>query len=87
MYLLSGNRNLDGRVHNLVRANYLLSPVAYALAGNVNIDFKKEPIGKGKNGEDLYLRDIWTRREKIHIVVSQIIEPEIIKDVYDKITK
>ena len=51
------------------------------------IDFKKEPIGKGKNGEDVYLRDIWTRREKIHVVVSQIIEPEIIKDVYDKITK
>jgi len=62
VYLLTGNRNLEGRVHNLVRANYLLSPVAYALAGNVNIDHKKEPIGKGKNGEDVYLRDIWTRR-------------------------
>ena len=88
--VLSGNRNFEGRVHNLVRANYLASPplvVAYALAGNVNIDFEKEPIGKGKNGEDVYLRDIWPSREDIHGVVSNVIKPEMFKEVYDKITK
>jgi aconitate hydratase len=57
--VLSGNRNFEGRVHPLTRANYLASPplcVAYALAGNVNIDFETEPIGKDQNGAEVFLK-------------------------------
>lgn len=64
--VLSGNRNFEGRVHPNTRANYLASPplvVAYALAGRVDIDFEKEPIGKGKDGKDVYLKDIWPTRD------------------------
>ncbi|MQH59455.1 aconitate hydratase, partial [Escherichia coli] len=60
--VLSGNRNFEGRIHPLVKANYLASPqlvVAYALAGTVDIDLQNEPIGKGNDGEDVYLKDIW----------------------------
>lgn len=66
--VLSGNRNFEGRVHPNTRANYLASPplvVAYALAGRVDIDFEKEPIGKGKDGKDIYLRDIWPTRDEV----------------------
>ncbi|KAK1325807.1 hypothetical protein QJS10_CPA01g00345 [Acorus calamus] len=66
--VLSGNRNFEGRVHPLTRANYLASPplvVAYALAGTVNIDFDKEPIGTGKDGKDVFFRDIWPSNEEI----------------------
>lgn len=67
--VLSGNRNFEGRVHPLTRANYLASPplvVAYALAGTVNIDFEKEPLGKGADGNDVFLRDIWPSRDEMH---------------------
>lgn len=60
--VLSGNRNFEGRVHPLTRANYLASPplvVAYALAGRVDIDFENEPIGQDQDGNNVYLRDIW----------------------------
>jgi aconitate hydratase len=60
--VLSGNRNFEGRVHPLTRANYLASPplvVAFALAGRCDIDFEKEPIGKGSDGNDVFLKDIW----------------------------
>ena len=63
--VLSGNRNFEARVHPLSRGNYLASPplvVAYALAGNVNIDFEKEPIGKDKAGNPVFLKDIWPSR-------------------------
>ena len=66
--VLSGNRNFEGRVHPNTRANYLMSPplvVAYALAGRVDIDFEKEPIGKGKHGENVFLRDIWPSRDQV----------------------
>lgn len=88
--VLSGNRNFEGRVHNLVRANYLASPplvVAYALAGNVNLDFEKEPIGKDANGKDVYLREIWPTREELQKLVDTVITPEMYKDVYNKISK
>jgi len=64
--VLSGNRNFEGRVHPNTRANYLASPplvVAYALAGRIDIDFEKEAIGKGKDGIDVFLRDIWPSRD------------------------
>ncbi len=63
--VLSGNRNFEGRVNPLVRANYLASPplvVAYALAGRVDIDLTHEPLGQGSDGADVYLRDIWPHR-------------------------
>ena len=69
--VLSGNRNFEGRVHPNTRANYLASPplvVAYALAGRTDIDFATEPIGKDKNGKDVFLSDIWPQREEIQKV-------------------
>jgi aconitate hydratase len=69
--VLSGNRNFEGRVHPLTRANYLGSPplvVAYALAGTVNIDFETEPLGKDKDGNDVFLKDIWPTRDEVQKV-------------------
>ena len=60
--VLSGNRNFEGRINSDVRANYLMSPplvVAYALAGRIDHDFEKDALGKGKDGEPVYLKDIW----------------------------
>ncbi len=88
--VLSGNRNFEGRVHNLVRANYLASPplvVAYALAGNVNIDFDTTPIGKDKNGKDVFLSEIWPTREETSNIIAEVIKPKMFKEVYDRISK
>ena len=66
--MLSGNRNFEGRINPLVKANYLASPplvVAYALAGTVDIDLMNEPIGNDKDGEPVYLRDIWPTQEEV----------------------
>ncbi|MCL7049997.1 hypothetical protein MKW94_002133 [Papaver nudicaule] len=87
--VLSGNRNFEGRVHPLTRANYLASPplvVAYALAGTVDIDFEKEPIGKGKNGKSVYFRDIWPSTEEIAEVVQSSVLPDMFKKTYESIT-
>jgi aconitate hydratase len=76
--VLSGNRNFEGRVHPLTRANYLASPplvVAYALAGTVTIDFETEPIGKDSNGNDVYLREIWPSREDVQKITNAVIQP------------
>jgi aconitate hydratase len=86
--VLSGNRNFEGRIHPHVRANYLASPplvVAYALAATLKIDFEKEPIGKSKEGKDVYLKDIWPSNEEIEVVISQHILPSMYKKVYDQI--
>jgi len=72
--VLSGNRNFEGRVHPLTRANYLASPplvVAYALAGRCDIDFEKEPVGKDADGNPVFLKDIWPSREEISEVRTQ----------------
>ena len=66
--VLSGNRNFEGRVHPQVRANYLASPplvVAYALAGTVDIDLLTEPLGKDRQGNAVYLRDIWPSQAEV----------------------
>ena len=66
--VLSGNRNFEGRVHPLTRANYLGSPplvVAYALAGRVDIDFETEELGTDKNGNKVFLKDIWPSLEEV----------------------
>ncbi|KAL2245304.1 putative aconitate hydratase, cytoplasmic [Sesamum indicum] len=88
--VLSGNRNFEGRVHPLTRANYLASPplvVAYALAGTVDIDFDKEPIGTGKDGKSIYFKDIWPTSEEIAQVVQSSVLPEMFKSTYEAITK
>jgi aconitate hydratase len=72
--VLSGNRNFEGRVHSEVRANYLASPplvVAYALAGRIDIDWEKEPIGIGRDGKDVFLKDIWPTREEVANAVNK----------------
>jgi len=73
--VLSGNRNFEGRVHPLVKTNWLASPplvVAYALAGSVRIDLSSEPLGEGKDGQPVYLRDIWPTQQEIADAVMKV---------------
>lgn len=86
--VLSGNRNFEARVHPLTVANYLASPllvVAYALAGNVKVDFDKEPIGISKDGKEVYLKDIWPQPEEISNYIQQYILPGMFTEVYNNI--
>lgn len=88
--VLSGNRNFEGRVHNLLKANYLASPplvVAFAIAGRVDIDFEKEQIGVSKEGKPVYLVDIWPSKEEIFDLVTKTITPKLFDEVYTKISK
>lgn len=83
--VLSGNRNFEGRVNPLVKANYLASPplvVAYALAGSVDIDLHTEPLGTDRDGNPVYLRDIWPTQQEINDVVSSVITPEMFRQQY-----
>ena len=83
--VLSGNRNFEGRINPLVRANYLASPVlvvAYALAGTVDIDFNTEPLGHDQNGEPVYLRDIWPSQDEIRETIERSINAEMFKAQY-----
>jgi aconitate hydratase len=86
--VLSGNRNFEGRINPEVRANYLMSPplvVAYALAGRIDIDFDKEPIGAGKDGKPVFLRDVWPTQQEIADTVAKSIEPGMFASVYAKV--
>ncbi|KAM3348936.1 hypothetical protein ACQJBY_022247 [Aegilops geniculata] len=88
--VLSGNRNYEGRVHPLTRANYLASPplvVAYALAGTVDIDFENEPIGIGKDGKEVYFKDVWPTNEEIEQVIKSNVLPKMFVDTYGSITE
>jgi aconitate hydratase len=83
--VLSGNRNFEGRVHPEVRANYLASPplvVAYALAGRSDIDLTTEPLGKGSDGKDVMLKDIWPTRDEITKVMEQSVDGVMFRNVY-----
>jgi aconitate hydratase len=83
--VLSGNRNFEGRVHPTVRANYLASPplvVAYALAGRVDIDLEKEPLGNDSNGTPVYLKDIWPTRAEIDQAVQNSLSPQMFEEKY-----
>lgn len=83
--VLSGNRNFEGRVHASVKANYLASPmlvVAYALAGTVNIDMDKEPIGISSEGKAIYLKDIWPTSLEIEEMLMKAIDPTMFKEKY-----
>jgi aconitate hydratase len=86
--VLSGNRNFEGRVHALVRANYLASPplvVAYAIAGSMNIDLQTEPLGKGPDGKPVFLRDIWPSPEEVEATVKRCVKSEMFRDQYSNV--
>ncbi|WP_404459352.1 aconitate hydratase AcnA [Oceanobacillus kapialis] len=86
--VLSGNRNFEGRIHPLVKANYLASPplvVAYALAGTVDIDLTKDPIGEDKEGKPVYMNDIWPSMEAIKEEVSSVVKPAIFRKEYENV--
>ncbi|AMJ56841.1 MULTISPECIES: aconitate hydratase AcnA [Stenotrophomonas] len=88
--VLSGNRNFEGRVHPEVKANYLASPplvVAYAIAGTVNIDLTTQPLGKGSDGKDVYLRDIWPSNKEIGDTIAATVGPEMFKQNYADVFK
>lgn len=88
--VLSGNRNFEGRIHSQVRANYLASPplvVAYALAGTVKIDWETEPIGTGKDGKQIFLKDIWPSHQEIAECVSKNVLKEMFTETYSKVTQ
>jgi len=83
--VLSGNRNFEGRVHPETKTNYLASPplvVAYALAGTTDIDLINEPLGIGKDGEPVYLAEIWPTNEEIRVTVTRSLRPEMFKEQY-----
>ncbi len=83
--VISGNRNFEGRVHPLVKANYLASPplvVAYALAGTVDIDLDKEPLGNDKDGAPVYLKDLWPTQQEISDVIASNVKAEMFKERY-----
>ena len=86
--VLSGNRNFEGRVHQEVKANFLASPplvVAYALAGNMNINLFNEPIGTAKSGENVFLKDLWPSSNEINYIVSNSLSTEMFKQRYEEI--
>ena len=83
--VLSGNRNFEARIHALVRGNYLASPmlvVAYAIAGRVDIDLTSEPLATGKDGQPVYLRDIWPHQEQIRQLIATVLKPEMFAEKY-----
>ncbi|WP_421133328.1 aconitate hydratase AcnA [Alteromonas sp. A079] len=88
--VLSGNRNFEGRIHPDVAANYLASPplvVAYALAGNMNIDITTAALGKGNDGELVYLKDLWPTEEEIQSHIAQHVTGDIFKQKYADVFK
>ncbi|MBE7535766.1 MAG: aconitate hydratase AcnA [Anaerolineales bacterium] len=86
--VLSGNRNFEGRIHSQVKANFLMSPplvVAYALAGTVDIDLDKEPLGTGADGAPVYLKDLWPTLKEINDVASASVHADMFKDKYSDV--
>ncbi|MFQ6008401.1 MAG: aconitate hydratase AcnA, partial [Candidatus Zixiibacteriota bacterium] len=86
--VLSGNRNFEGRVHPLTKANYLASPpliVAYAIAGTVDINLTKEPLGKDKTDQPVYLKDIWPSEREILDIISSAVTPEMFRQRYARV--
>jgi aconitate hydratase len=86
--VLSGNRNFEGRINPDIKANYLMSPplvVAYALAGTMKIDIYRDPIGKGKNGEDVYLSDVWPSNKEIENSLKNDVTDEMFTKRYSNV--
>jgi len=87
--VLSGNRNFEGRINPLVKANYLASPplvVAYAIAGTVDIDLATQPLGKDKQGRDVFLKDIWPTQKEIADTIASSMTPEMFTEQYGHAT-
>jgi aconitate hydratase len=83
--VLSGNRNFEARVHQSIKANFLMSPplvVAFALAGRVDIDLATDPIGKGSDGANVYLRDIWPTLQEVRDLMKVALKPEVFHRLY-----
>ncbi|CAG2143864.1 aconitate hydratase AcnA [Cupriavidus plantarum] len=86
--VLSGNRNFEARIHPNIRANFLASPplvVAYAIAGTMTRDLMTEPVGKGKDGQDVWLGDIWPTSEEIHGLLKFALDAKVFKNNYGKV--
>ncbi len=87
--VLSGNRNFEARVHQSIKANFLMSPplvVAFALAGRVDIDMTREPIGRGSDGQEVYLKDIWPAMSEIRAMLSAATDPATYRRLYSDFT-
>jgi aconitate hydratase len=83
--VLSGNRNFEARIHQNIKANFLMSPplvVAFALAGRVDIDMGHEPLGTDREGKDVYLKDLWPTLEEIHRAMASALKPEVFRQLY-----
>jgi aconitate hydratase len=83
--VLSGNRNFEARIHQSIKANFLMSPplvVAFALAGRVDLDMAHDAIGTDKEGKEVYLKDIWPSLEEIHHAMSSALKPEVFRQLY-----
>ncbi len=86
--VLSGNRNFEGRINPLVRFNYLASPplvVAYAIAGTMDIDLEREPLGTGAKGDPIYLRDIWPAPEEVAAAIKSSVDSAMFRDEYARV--
>ncbi len=86
--VLSGNRNFEARVHQSIKSNFLMSPplvVAYAIAGSVFVDLVNEPLGKDKEGENVYLKDIWPTLEEISAVAASAFDPDTYQRLYNDV--
>jgi aconitate hydratase len=83
--VLSGNRNFEARVHQNIKANFLMSPplvVAFALAGRVDLDLSKDPMGRGTDGKEVYLRDLWPTLQEIRDTMQSALTPEVFRRLY-----
>jgi aconitate hydratase len=83
--VLSGNRNFEARVHQSIKANFLMSPplvVAFALAGRIDIDLTTEPIGQGRDGQDVFLRDLWPSLQEVRDLLKAALKPEVFRRLY-----
>ncbi len=88
--VLSGNRNFEARIHPNIRANFLASPplvVAFALAGRVNIDMTKDPLGTGSDGQPVYLKDIWPSSDEINALMKYAQDPAVYREKYADFTQ
>ncbi len=88
--VLSGNRNFEARIHPNLRANFLASPplvVAYAIAGNIQVDLMTEPLGKDKKGKDVYIGDIWPSSEEVAALMKSAMNPATFRRLYGNLTK
>src|SRR5467141_2750894 len=86
--VLSGNRNFEGRINSEVRANYLMSPplvVAFALAGRIDVDLRKDPVGKSKDGKPVYLADIWPSQQEVEQAMASAITSEMFRKSYAQV--